>query len=386
MNTVAQDIRFARRAAGRACALALLSLALLAAFFSWGACKEEKHDQTKARRQRISKLAEVASPLDTGVSSNSKQRFVNLIRYRLNLILGDDVKGSGWDLWAEGSSSYPLGGGRKGFLVSFRRVLGSEGQKGLMMIGRMEGEMASVLGQWRIDASIDDMHVVDLGLPVGVLIHTVSMATGKVFNTLYHHLLRYNEGVITETWSVRGGYKTSAPGAYRPPVIRFVDRDKDGKKEVYVRVPGSEKSKKRSRRWARFVWNDYQKTFLPKKNLAGRGVAYQRPIGERSGFLEALREGEEETGRGFLHGRRDGCQHPDDLVYAFDSRRWRRSGRLKKVDAPFKRGASKSDRAVISVPLKKKGEAGRYEARVELIREPRNLSHWTVCRCRFLKW
>jgi hypothetical protein len=349
-----------------------------------GACKKKQKRQGDHKKLKISQLAEVASPLDTGISANSKQRFINVTRYRLNLALGDDHKGSKWDLWAEGSSRFVLPDGRKAFLVSFRRVLGADRQRGLLIIGRMEGDMPAVLGQWTLPASIDDMHVVDLALPVGKLLHTVSMARGKQFNTLYQHLLRFQDGRLETVWSVRGGYKTETPSTYSPPVIRFADVDDNGEKEVLVRVPGPKAPKLWKHRWAEFDWNSYKGRFLPKKGLAWSQIAVQKPIWAVFGFLEALEADQRDKARRFLLQKR-GCQHPDDLLYAFAPKRWKRSGRLN-LETPDRKDIHQATAAMVTVPLRKPSVLGRYEAQVTLIGRHPNLSVWKICRVKFLKW
>jgi hypothetical protein len=347
-------------------------------------CKKEREQSEKRKEVKISELAEVASPLDTGISSNSKQRFINVTRYRLNLALGKKHQGSKWDLWAEGSSRFPLPDGRKAFLISLRRVLGPSEQKGLLVIGRMEGDMPAILGQWSIPASIDDMHVVDLELPVGDLLHTVSMASGKEFNSLYHHLLRYQGGDLKETWSVQGGYATAAPERYSPPVITFVDVDGKTGKEVRVRVPGPKAPKKWKHRWAVFGWSTYEGRFLPQKNLAWSPVAKQKPVWSVFGFLEALNASDSERAHTFLEGGR-GCQHPDDLMYAFDPNRWKRSGQLE-LAAPAREKLGTAHASLVKVPLRKTSGPGRYEAHVTLVGQHSPLPRWTICKVKFLKW
>ena len=324
----------------------------------------------------------MASPLDTGVTSNSRQRFVNLLRYRLNLsVVRQEEK---WDLWAEGSGKYRLPDGRMAFLLSFRRSLKAGRQKGLMVMGRMEGDMPSVLAKWRLNASIDDIHVVQFGPPVGALIHTVSMGPVGKFRMLYHHLLRFDKGKLKETWSIRAGYFKSEPKKYPQPVIRFTDLDKNGTREVLVRLPRRRPSGKTKRRWAVFGWDSYRARFVPRRNLAWAAASRQLPTWSVFGFVEAVAAGDTETAQQFIKYGGRPCQHPDDLIYAFDPRRWKKAGSpvLTRPAAP----APLQDRATVRMPMKAPGGSARYEARVELVRSAAPLPEWKVCNSTFVKY
>jgi len=351
----------------------------LAAASVLGACSRRRHDRIQAGRSRIRQLAEVASPLDTGLSSNSKQRFINLMRYRLNLSLPAG-EGRKWDLWAEGSSPFPLPGGKGAFLLSFRRVLNRDHQEGLLIIGRLEGQMPVVVAQWKRHASIDDMHAVDMGAGLGVLLHTVAMGpVGAEYRELYNDLLRLDGHHLVSTWSVRGGYSRDAPAAYRPPVIRFTDVNKDGRREVLVRVPGKNAPRRKGRRWAVFAWTAYQMKFVPRRGLAWSGVARQRPVWSATGFFEALKHKDRSAAERFVSYPRRGCQPLDDIVYMLAAGKWGVAG-----DARLLR--SKDNQAVVRVPLKSQLQQAHYEAELDLRQERTPLPSWTICRVKILKW
>jgi hypothetical protein len=358
-----------------------LAAALSISAAAVGCSKTDKTTRSK-KSTKVPELAEVASPLDTGVTSNSRQRFVNLLRYRLNLPVARQEEK--WDLWAEGSGKFVLPDGRKTFLLSFRRTVQNTRQEGLMVMGRMEGDMPSVLAQWRLDASIDDMHVVDFGPPAGSLIHTVSMGPKGKFRMLHHHLLRLRKGKLEVTWSVKGGYFASEPKTYQQPVIRFSDVDKNGVREVLVRLPQKKKPGKRRRRWAVFRWDSYAGRFVPSKNLAWTPLAFQDPAWAVFGFVEAVTAADQEAAQGFVKYGGTPCQHPDDLIFAFDPKRWKRSG-LPSAVTPKKRQMG-PNRTLVRVPLKEPGGPKRFEARVELVAGRAPLPTWKICRATFLKY
>lgn len=351
----------------------------LGSFFCFS-CSKTKSKTPDKKPKPVEEGSGAFSPLDTGVTSNSRQRFVHLLSYRLNLNIARDEEK--WALWAEGSSNYELADGRKAFLMSFRRSIGSLRQEGLMVMGRMEGEMPMVLSQWKLPASIDDMHIVSFGGSAGSLIHTVSMGPVGEFRMLHHHLLQLKKHRFSSTWSVMAGYFISEPKRYEPPVIMFSDIDKDGVKEVLVRLPGTG-GRKRKRRWAAFKWSEYAGRFQPLRHLGWTPLALQDPVWSLFGFLEAMENKDTEAASRFVLNGRPPCKHPDELSFVFDPNRWTPSGIPSMIhDA---RTASRPDIVLLKQPLRDSKGVARYEAHVELHKKTAPLPEWKICRATFLK-
>ncbi len=322
----------------------------------------------------------LTTPLDRGLGSDAKLSFINLVRYRLNLSL---PKGAveRWDLWAEGSAPFPLPDGKRAFLLSFRRAEDAEHEQGILVIGLLEGRMPVIVAQWKIPASIGDMHPVDMGPEVGVLLHVMSSGpAGPGHRMLYHHLLRLKNHRLEETWSARWTYTRGAPASYLPPVIRFVDTDGDGKKEILLRVPGAALSKRRSRRWAIFRWDGYSGRFVPKKGLAWSPVTIQKPTWTVSGFLEALHAQDGDVVGLLTAYPAPGCSRPEELVDFLANEDVEPAGLLRRSKA------SSANRAVVTVPMKKRSGPGRYLLEIQLRREQALLPRWKVCRLRLLRW
>ncbi len=328
--------------------------------------------EPRARPRSLSIPHTITSPLDMGLSSDAKQAFVDLVRYRLNLSLppGDQAT---WDLWAEGSSPFPLPSGERAFLLSFRRVAASSRVEGLLVIGLLKEEMPVLVAQWRTRGSIDDMHPVDMGPPVGTLVHVVAMGPAGRFQLLQNHLLRLEGSKLRSVWHLLGGYSQESPEVFLPPVIRFRDLDGNDAREVLVRIPTRGK---RSRRiWAVFRWDTYLGRYVPVKGLARSPIALQQPDWAVAGFLEAVSRGEvDELGRFVAYPRR-GCVPSEELADLLGTYG------LRPV-AP----ARLSKEGEWRVPMKGDTGGARFEARFSLIEHSGPIPEWRICRMRLLKW
>jgi len=319
------------------------------------------------------------SPLDAKDTAGAKQRFVELLRRKLNRKITDPAKQGEWDFWSEGSTPYKLPNGSKVWLMSFRRTSPAS-QEGFLVIGTIFGHNTVVYGHWRVNAGIDDIHVMDMG-KAGAMIYTVSFDTTGTKRLIYHHLLRFDGRAIKTVWSYKLGYDVDQPHTYKPITVTFRDEDKDGTREVRIRIPGKDTPLLWKRRWAMFKWNAPRNEFSPLRGLAFTSVSLQKPLWAAFGFLEAVRLRTRESARRFTSERRH-CRSMDELWDAFIRRKY------KVVSAPRRKRPTNpyGDRkAWVLVDLERPGDSHRYLAELELQRERDDLNAWTLCRVRFFR-
>ncbi len=319
------------------------------------------------------------SPLDAKDTAGAKQRFIELLRRELNRQITDPTRQGQWDFWSDGSSSYPLADGSKAWLMSFRRTSPTS-QEGYLVIGTIFGPNSVVHGHWRVNAGIDDIHVMDMG-KAGLFIYTVSFDTTGNKRAIHHHLLRFDGRSLKAVWSYQLGYNVIRPKTYKPVSVTFRDEDKDGTREVRIRIPGKKTPRLWKRRWAMFKWNAPQNEFLPLRGLAFTPVSKQKPLWAAFGFLEAVRKRTRPEARRFTTDKRH-CRSTDELWDAMVRRKYKAvsTPRRKRKVAPY------SDRkASVLVDLERPGDSHRYLAELEMIRAGGDLNSWALCRIRFFR-
>lgn len=333
----------------------------------------------KDKSRFTSSVGPLKSPLDAKDTAGAKQRFVELLRRELNRKITDPARQGRWDFWSEGSSRYTLPDGTRAWLMSFRRTSPTS-QEGFLVIGTISGQNTVVYGYWKVNAGIDDIHVMDMG-KAGKFIYTVSFDTTGVKRVIYHHLLRFDGRALKAVWSYRLGYELLQPRTYKPVSVTFRDEDKDGTREVRIRIPGKDTPRLWKRRWAMFKWNAPQSEFLPLRGLAFTPVSGQKPLWAAFGFLEAVRLGTRNQMRRFGTDRRH-CRSVEELWDTFVRRKYKPVGapRRKRAVAPHK-----DRKASVLVDLERPGDSHRYLAELELVRERKDLSPWTLCRIRFFR-
>ncbi|MFH2010689.1 MAG: hypothetical protein ABI333_29075 [bacterium] len=336
--------------------------------------------QTPESRPRRSAVGTpLLSPLDAKDTAGAKQRFVEILRRRLNSRIKDPSRQGQWDFWSEGSTSYTLPGGSRAYLMSFRRT-SPQSQEGFLVIGSISGQNTVVHGFWRVMAGIDDIHVMDMG-KAGPMIYTVSFDTTGMKRLIHHHLLRYDGRTIREVWSYKVGYDLEQPKTYKPVSVTFRDEDSDGTREVRIRIPGADTPRLWKRRWAMFKWDPPRNEFLPLRGLAFTPVARQKPLWAAFGFLEAMRTKAHAHALRFGSNQR-GCRTAEGLWELMRQRRYRAvtPPRRKQATAPYR-----DRRASILVDLERPKDPHRYLAELELRRDPGGLNQWGICNIRFFR-
>jgi len=332
-----------------------------------------------AKKSRRSTASPLKSPLDAKDTAGAKQRFVELLRRSLNRQITDPARQGQWDFWSEGSTRYTLADGSKAWLMSFRRTSPTS-QEGFGVIGTILGQNTVVHGYWKVDAGIDDIHVMDMG-KAGAMIYTVSFDTTGNKRLIYHHLLRFDGKAVKAVWSYKLGYNVEQPRTYKPISVTFRDEDKDGTREVRIRIPGKDTPRLWKHRWAMFKWNAPRNEFTPLRGLAFTPVSRQKPLWAAFGFLEAVRLRTRDDARRFATDRRR-CRTMDELWDAFVRRKYKPVGqpRRKRAVAPYR-----DRKAWVLVDLERPRDAHRYLAELELIRERDDLNSWVLCRVRFFR-
>lgn len=338
-----------------------------------------KRSSQGATGAHISASSRLKSPLDAKDTAGAKQRFVELLRRNLNRQITDRAKQGEWDFWSEGSTPYTLPDGSRNWLMSFRRTSPTS-QAGYLVIGTIFGHNTVVHGYWKVDAGIDDIHVMDMG-KAGAMIYTVSFDTTGSKRLIYHHLLRFDGRAIKAVWSYKLGYDVGQPRTYKPVSVTFRDEDKDGTREVRIRIPGKDTPRLWKRRWAMFKWNAPRNEFTPLRGLAFTPVSRQKPLWAAFGFLEAVRKKSRANARRFTTDSRR-CRTMDELWDAFIRRKYKvvSAPRRKRTVAPYR-----DRKAWVLVDLERPGDAHRYLAELELIRAREDLNSWVLCRIRFFR-
>ena len=249
------------------------------------------------------------------------------------------------------------------------------------MMGLLEGQTPVIVAQWKIAASIGDMHPVDLGPDVGVFIHVMSSGpVGRDYRMLFHHLLRLRNHRFEVTWSARWGYSRSNPSSYMPPNIRFFDTNGDGTKEILVRVPGAGIAKSRRHRWGVFCWDGYEGRFVPDRGLAWSPVAQQEPTWAATGFLEAVAAGDSDAASGLTAYPVRGCSRPEELIDFLTGEG------VTSAGVPRLSPKRSTGRSVVTVPMRRRSGPDRYLLELQVVGDQTPLPRWRICSARLLRW
>jgi hypothetical protein len=340
------------------------------------ACRHRDGGPAEQRQpQRSRGTAAPHSPLDLSDTSGARQRFVEIVKHSLNERIADGVRQGQWDFWSEGSSPYPMPGGQKAFLMSFRRVSPTE-QEGFLVIGSILGMNTTVHGSWSVPAGIDDIHVMQMG-KAGPMIYTVAFDTTSTRRVIHQHVLRFDGQTIRPMWSFTTGYDVTTPQSYQPPNVSFHDEDKDGVPEVRLRLPGKDTPKLWRRRWAVFRYQPPPvDAFVPWKGLAFTPSARHQPLWLAAALLEAIQvKGRDELPR--MVADQAGCKPADELWETLQPQRFKvvSPPRLTRPVDPL--AARQAD---VHVDLERPKDGRRYLAELKLVRPAAGYLGWRLCR------